>query len=243
MMDNQTSNKIIVIIPAYCEEKTISSVIDRLKLKKPEIDILVIDDGSSDNTAEVVVRTGSLLLRHPYNMGYGCSLETGYIYATENNYQYIVQIDADNQHDPDDIDVLLLPVIEQKSDLVIGSRFIKPSYKIPIRRKIGIRFFNFIIKIMSGLEIKDCTSGYQAMNHKMAKFYCESSFPIDYPDANVLMLAKLNHFRIMEVPVHMNQGIDKKSMHAGLHRQIYYIIVMLIYILISRLRGKYHHVG
>jgi len=179
--------------------------------------------------------------RHPYNLGYGVGLQTGYIYALENGYQYILQLDADSQHDPSDAQKVLDPVLQGQADLVIGSRFLEKSYKVPFSRRMGNKYFGFIAYLITGKKFSDCTSGYQAMNADVALLYSTKILPVDYPDSDVLIMLHRSGFRITEVPVLMKPSPSNKSMHSGIFKPLYYIIKMTLSILLVILRKRYSH--
>ena len=137
--------KILIIIPAYNEETTIQKVIRSINLKMPEADILVVNDGSTDDTSKKASQAGAKVVDLPYNLGIGGAVQTGYIYAKENDYDIAVQVDADGQHDPSYIKDLIKPLIENSADVAVGSRYIsKTDYRSSICRRMGMVFFSFL---------------------------------------------------------------------------------------------------
>ncbi|MFH1824895.1 MAG: glycosyltransferase family 2 protein [Candidatus Firestonebacteria bacterium] len=228
--------KILAIIPAFKEEKNIAVVIS--KLIKTGYDVIVVDDGSPDKTKEIALKEGAIVIKHCINMGYGVSLQTGYIYANEKGYDYVIQLDADGQHDPKDTTSILAPILNNEADLVIGSRFLGNSYKVPFTRKMGIKFFDFIMFLCTGNKFTDCTSGYQAMNSKVVKLFCTESFPPDFPDADVLILLYRLGFHMKEVPTSMKSSVEGKSMHSGVLKPLWYIVKLLLSIMIVILRKR-----
>ncbi|MEA3347109.1 MAG: glycosyltransferase family 2 protein [Candidatus Auribacterota bacterium] len=235
-MNDNSIEKILAILPAYEEAGNIAQIVRALKSQ--DLDVLVIDDCSTDNTSQIAMEAGAIVLVHPYNLGYGATLETGYLYALENGYRYIVQLDADGQHDPDETRKLLKPVLEDEADLVIGSRFLGKSYKVPFLRRMGIKWFGFIAKVITGQIFTDCTSGYQAMNASVLRFYCTKMFPSDYPDADVLIMLPRAGFQIMEVPVTMSSNPHSKSIHNGILSPFYYVVKMTLSILMVILQKR-----
>jgi glycosyltransferase involved in cell wall biosynthesis len=156
----KSKEDVIAIIPAYNEEKTISNVVKQTK--KYIDDVLVIDDNSSDKTADLAKKAGAKVISHILNRGVGLAQRTGFNYTFDKNYDYMVQLDADGQHDPKYIPELLKKLKENNLDIVIGSRFLNSSYKKwPIHRKTGIKFYSFVVNFISGLKITDVTSGYR----------------------------------------------------------------------------------
>ncbi len=234
-MNNEYS-KIIVIIPAYNEEASILKVITDIKLIVPYAKIVVIDDGSTDNSAGTALQAGAVVISHPFNLGYGAALQTGYKYALRKGYDIVVQLDGDGQHDPHNIPDVLQPIQDNSADVVIGSRFLgKDVYKIPFLRKTGMRIFSFIASVIMKQPVTDSTSGYQALNRNVFTFYSDRRYPVDFPDADVLIMLKRSGFRIKEVPVTMHGS--HKSMHSGL-KPLYYIFKMILSILLTVLRKE-----
>jgi hypothetical protein len=230
--------KVIVLIPAYNEEKQIVAVIERVRRIVPEFDVLVVNDGSCDATARMAGSSGAIVVSHPFNMGYGVAIQTGYKYAYANGYDFLVQIDGDGQHDPSFIEVLLEPVIAGETDFAIGSRFLQQeSYRPSFSRRLGILFFRRLVSVLIGREITDPTSGYQAMNREVIRFFTDDIFPCDYPDADMLVTLNMAGFRLREVPVRMYANSQGKSMHSGL-KPLYYVFKMCLSILVTLLRRR-----
>ena len=232
----EKNQSIIVIIPAYNEELNIKRVINRVKEVIPSAHILVINDASRDNTSQVSRDAGAKVISLPFNLGYGGALQTGFKFALEGEYNCIVQMDADGQHNPEDIPKILEPVQSGNADVVVGSRFLgKDNYQTSFPRRLGISFFSLIASFFIGQRITDPTSGFQALNRKVAEFFSSDRYPADFPDADVLIMLHRAGFRIKEVSVRMNPGNLKKSMHSGL-KPAYYIFKMLLSIFVTLLR-------
>ena len=232
-----SKHNVLVIIPAFNEETTVGSLLGNIRNLYPELDTAVIDDGSTDGTAGEVRKTGAVLIQHPINLGYGSAIQTGYMYAKRKGYDYLVQIDGDGQHDPQNLIDLLRPIIQDEVDVTLGSRFIEAkSYRPNFFRMGGILLLRFITFILCGVRISDPTTGYQAMNMKVIKFFCTPYFPKDYPDADVIILLKMADFRFKEVPVTMYESIDNKSMHSGFAHSLYYMFKMILSMLLTRFR-------
>ncbi|MFH1563962.1 MAG: glycosyltransferase family 2 protein [Nitrospirota bacterium] len=223
--------KILVIIPAYNEEENIARVISQAKKNTPNV--IVIDDGSTDNTVKIAGLSGAKVLSHPFNLGYGSTLLTGYKYAFEKGYDFVIQLDADGQHDPGSIKKLFAPIENNSADIAIGSRFLEQGgYHPPFLRKIGISLFSVIVSRIIRQRITDPTSGFQAINKKVIEFYNSEFFPPDYPDADVLIGLHFAGFRITEVGVKMYPKQGKKSMHSGV-KSIYYLFKMFFSIFLT----------
>lgn len=229
---------ILVIIPAFNEEGGIASVISSIREQLPDADVLVINDGSADKTAKVAGEAGAIVLSHNFNMGYGVTIQTGYKFAYEKCYKYIIQIDADGQHDPSFMQQLLEPVRNGDVDFAIGSRFLwHDSYRPSFSRRLGILFFRKLVTVIIGREITDPTSGYQAFNRDVIKFFTTDIFPYDYPDADMLITLNLAGFRVREVPVRMFANPTGKTMHSGA-KPLYYMVKMCLSIFVTLLRNR-----
>ncbi len=210
---------ILVIIPAYNEEKTIGAVVAGVKKYLPSDAVLVVDDGSRERTSWEARRVGAEIIRHPVNLGYGQALASGYLYALKFNFSAIVQLDGDGQHDPAYIPALVREL--ESADVVIGSRFLEgPGYSIPFFRKYGMRIFSALASRKSGLRLTDTTSGFRAMNRKAIEFCLGPSY-----DADALVKMHRAGLKIKEVPVKMRAS-SGRSMH-GRFGSIFYAMRML----------------
>lgn len=228
---------ILILIPAFNEAAKISGVICNIRAEMPDADILIVNDGSRDRTAQIAAEAGAFVVSHPFNMGYGVAIQTGYKFALRHDYDYLVQIDGDGQHDPAYIPKLLAPVQAGGADFVLGSRFHgEGSYRPPLARRIGMAFFRKIVNLIIGGKITDCTSGFQAFNREVIGFLSTDLFPVDYPDADVLITLHRAGFTLQEIPVRMFAD-NGKSMHSGI-RPLYYIFKMLLSILVTQLRSR-----
>lgn len=229
----------LVLIPAYNEEKNICDVIHNVRDVLPETDILVVNDGSSDQTGRMVEELGVNLISLPFNLGYGVALQTGFLYAKRKGYNLVIQMDADGQHNPSCIIDMLKEIRKQDVDVVIGSRFLKDkSYKTTISKKLGMMFFGLLTSLILRQKITDPTSGFQILKGDVIDFMSQDLYPPDYPDADMIILLNRAGFKIKEVPVKMNSNSkNAKSMHRG-HKTIYYILKMLLSIVVTMLREK-----
>jgi glycosyltransferase involved in cell wall biosynthesis len=227
----------IILIPAFNEERRIAAVISSIKSALPGADVLVVDDGSRDGTAAAARRSGAIVVSHPFNMGYGAAIQTGYKYARDKGYDYLVQLDADGQHDPTCIPSLLAPVMDGDADIAIGSRFLGSSYQPPLARRAGMALFCRIVSLVTGLSVTDTTSGFQAFNRDVILFFATDIFPVDYPDADMLIMLHRAGFRMTEVPVRMFENSEGKSMHSGI-KPLYYMFKMLLSICVTLMREK-----
>lgn len=230
-------SRTLVLIPAYNEAARIAGVIESIRRVVPEIPVLVVNDGSVDDTSGIASMSGAIVVTHPFNMGYGVAIQTGYKYASCNGYDYVVQLDADGQHDPACIPDLLAPVMEGEADIAIGSRFMGGSYTPPLARRLGMALFRTIVSAVTGRACTDTTSGFQAFNRDVITFFITDIFPVDYPDADMLIMLHRAGFRMTEVPVRMFENSDGKSMHSGL-KPLYYMFKMLLSICVTLMRER-----
>ena len=230
--------KILIIIPAYNEEKNIGAVLEGIQKQSPGLPILVINDGSSDNTEKVAREHNADVISLPYNSGYGIALQTGFLYAVKNDFSIVVQMDSDGQHDPANIKNLIEEVEKENCDVVIGSRFLsKNSYKSSLARHAGMLLFGGIASLICGQKVTDPTSGFQALKGQAIQFAASDNYPPDYPDADFIILMHRCGFKIKEIPVTMHASPEKESMHHG-HKTIYYVFKMFLSIFVTLLRRR-----
>ncbi len=193
--------KILVIIPAYNEEENIANVINEVRVQAPQVDVLVVDDGSQDKTAETAKGLHVTVVSHPSNLGIGGAVQTGFKLAEMWNYDIAIQVDGDGQHDPAFISQLIKPIMEEKVDISIGSRYLNNEHvDISFVRGLGVRFFSWLTRKTTGRRISDCTSGFRALNRNAIKLFADE-YPVDFPDAEALILAHRAGLEIGEVPV------------------------------------------
>ena len=233
------NSRVLIIVPSYREEENIVRVLQGLEKHVPDIDVLMIIDGPKDRTEEIVSFNGYDSVVHPFNMGYGATIQTGYKYAVRNGYDLVVQIDGDGQHDPENIKPMIEELLTSESDVVIGSRFLEGgSYDVPIARKLGIKLFSKIASLITRQKISDSTSGFQVLNRRAFYYFSKvDNFPYDYPDADTIITLIFAGFKVKEIPVIMYDRMNGTSMTTGL-KTVIYIIKMLISILITVLRKK-----
>jgi len=226
-----------IIIPAFNEEERIASVIEGIN-KYSDADVVVIDDGSKDLTGEKSKKAGAVVITHPFNMGYGVALQTGYKYAVKKNYDLLVQMDGDGQHDPKYIIELFNQVESRGCDVAIGSRFLgKNNYDTGVLKSTGIKLFRFLIRLTNGEKITDPTSGFQCLHRKVFEVFTGDIFPGDYPDANIIIMLHRMGFTIKEIPVAMIPNPKGRSMHQGIFTVMYYLFKMFLSFFIALIRG------
>ncbi len=228
----QTDHRVLIIIPAYNEEETIADVLKDIEAHMKGASVVVVDDGSKDSTAFIARKMGVTVLEHPFNMGVGAAVQTGFKYALEYGYNICVQVDADGQHPASEIPKLLEPIRREEANVVVGSRFLEPSdYRPSLARGMGIGLFSRVVSTILGTRITDATSGFRATDLKAMKFL-KDVYPDDYPEVEALVLLHKGGFGIMEVPVKMRlrQG-GKSSITAA--RSVYYLVKVLLAIMVD----------
>ncbi len=163
--EKSTFPRVIAIIPALNEENNIARVVEGIQTHAPMAEVLVVNDGSTDATASIAANAGARVISLPFSVGYGAALQTGYKYALSRGYDYAVQIDGDGQHDPQSLPDLLEPVVQEKADVALGSRFLnRGAYSMPLKRLAGVVVFRILLSLIIRRKITDPTSGYQALN-------------------------------------------------------------------------------
>ena len=228
----------MILLPAHDEAERIAGVIARVKEAADDAVVVVVDDGSRDATAERAMAAGATVLPLPYNLGYGVALQTGYKYALNEGFDYLVQLDSDGQHDPAGIPKLLEIVRTRDYDLCIGSRFLEgKTYAVPPLRRLGMIVFRRVASALVRQTITDPTSGFQAMNRKVIELFSRDVYPVDYPDTDVIVMLHHHGFRIAEAPVLMYPSETGRSIHGGV-RPIYYLFKMALAIPLNLLRRE-----
>ena len=240
---NAERAEVLAIIPAHNEAGNLPHVLGELRALAALsgglcLDVVVVDDASSDETASVAEAEGARVVRLPCNLGYGGAVQTGFKYGLERGYAYAVLLDGDGQHDPRCIPDLLAPVAAGEADIAIGSRFLGTlSYRVGPFRRVGMALFGRIVRQVTGRRVTDPTSGFQAMNRRVLAFFARDNYPADYPDADTLLLLHFVGLRATEVPVCMRGRLSGVSMH-GSWKAFYYLFKMLLSILIVLLRHR-----
>lgn len=231
------STKILIIIPAYNEEdnilKTCRTITNFNKTNKKAYDIVVINDGSTDKTEEILNKNQINHIKLVHNLGIGGAVQTGYKYALENNYDIAIQYDGDGQHDVRYVENIVKPILENKSDFVIGSRFIekdKDNFQSTFARRIGINLISFFMKKVSGEKVYDTTSGFRACNKKIIKEF-SNNYPTEYPEPITTVELIKKGYKIDEVYVKMNEREGGVS-SINSWKNVYYMINVILSILV-----------
>ncbi|HZG77924.1 MAG TPA: glycosyltransferase family 2 protein [Paenibacillus sp.] len=219
----------LIIIPAYNEEKSIGSVLEGLLELGIDGDILVVNDGSADRTMDIVAAYPVFSISHPSNLGYGASLQSGYMFAVKRGYDFVVQYDADGQHATQDLLAVIAYMREATADVVIGSRFLGDKHFNPgVMKKIAIAFFRGVIRLITGKTVSDPTSGLRGLKRRAFSYYAgRRRFPSDFPDADIIIHMLLNRFAVQEIPIGSRERASGVSMHSGLKPILYFLKVLI----------------
>ena len=233
--------KILLIIPAYNEEENILNTYKKIKdynkANKANYDVIVINDGSKDNTENILNKNKIPHITLIHNLGIGGAVQTGYKYAFNNDYDIAVQFDGDGQHDINCVENIIKPIVEKKADFTIGSRFIDKTsskFKSTVARQIGIRLISRAIKIATHKKVFDTTSGFRACNREIITLFA-SSYPLEYPEPITTTELLKKGYNLKEIPVSMNEREGGTSSIKA-WKNIYYMINVCLSILMVKIR-------
>ena len=236
MTSNRTA---LAVVPAYNEEATVAKVVTELQEKAPSFDVLVIDDGSTDRTGEIAQAAGAHVVRHPFNLGIGGAVQSGFQYARDHGYDQMVQVDGDGQHDPREIPRLLAARADHPDvDMVCGSRFLSEDhrYPAPISRRTGIHVFAFLLSWLVGSRVSDPTSGFRLYNRRAIKLFARD-YPHDYPEVEAVLMLHHHRLSMREVPVRMYlRGGGVSSISTG--KSAYYMLKVLLALFVGLARRR-----
>ena len=227
--------KKLIIIPAYNESENIENTVKDIQEKAPDFDYVIINDCSGDNTRQICEANGFNIVNLPVNLGIGGAVQTGYKYACRYGYDIAVQVDGDGQHDPAFLNEMAETLIKEEADMLIGSRFLeKEGFQSSKIRRVGISYFTWLIKLLTGKKITDPTSGLRMINRKLIEIFAES-YPRDYPEPeSVVHVIKLKK-KVVEIPVVMRERQGGSS-SIRFFSSIYYMIKVTIAILTEKMR-------
>ena len=218
--------RVLAIVPAYNEERSLPAVLDGLRRAAPGVDACVVDDGSTDGTAGIARAHGATLLRLPVNLGIGGAVQAGYRWARDRGYDVAVQVDGDGQHDTTFLPALLAELAAGRTDLVIGSRFAGPrvpgAFRSTWSRRAGIRYLSAVLRLRCGARVSDPTSGFRAAGRRAIELFA-ASYPPDYPEPESIAVAARAGLRVAELPVRMNERMHGAS-SIDLSRSLYYLV-------------------
>jgi glycosyltransferase involved in cell wall biosynthesis len=228
------SGPVLIVIPAWGEAANLPAVVGELRAERPADDILVVDDGSTDGTAQAARQLGCRLVRLPFHLGYGAGLQAGVKYGMRRGYSAVVSFDGDGQHDPRDIQGLL-EALEQGADLALGSRVLAAdAHGGGVARRLGRALFAGLARRLTGLSVSDPTSGLKALSPAAQRLFALARFPDRFPDADALVLLARARLRLAERPACMRPSRNRRSMHGGL-RGVAYTFNMLFSLLVAAL--------
>lgn len=226
--------KCLIIIPAYNEAENIEKVVNNLIMNYPQYDYVIVNDGSRDNTEKICLQNHYEVLNLPINLGIGGAVQTGYCYARDNDYDMAVQIDGDGQHDVAFLEGMMKLIEDGQADVVIGSRFVeKEGFQSSKLRRTGISFLSGLARILTGVKVKDITSGYRLVNRRFIQIFAQD-YPSDYPEPEAVVIAAVHGGRIAEYPVVMRERENGES-SITFKRSVYYMIKVTLAMLIRRL--------
>ena len=233
MFNPAKSERLLILIPAYNEAGAIQQVISDVQKAVPQADVLVIDDGSSDNTAQLAEAAGAFTLKHPFNLCIGGTVQTGLKFAQQENYDLVIRIDGDGQHHAADIPKILAALQAQKADVVVCSRFLdnKPNMHIPFARLMGIRFFAHTVTLLTRHPATDTTSGFFGMN-RQAIDTLATYMPQDYPEVESRIILHKSGLTTLELPACMRERAHGQS-SINAWRSLYYAIKVSIAMVIA----------
>jgi glycosyltransferase involved in cell wall biosynthesis len=228
--------RIAAIVPAYNEEGAIGRVIEEIRAFDSAIDVVVVDDASTDDTGAIAEALGATVLRLPFNVGIGGAVQTGFRHALAEGYDTAVRLDGDGQHDASELTKLLAPLERGEADFVVGSRFVDPGggYRPPWPRRIGIRLFARLVSLLGGERVTDTTSGFLALDRVGIELFA-AEYPHDYPEVEATLVALRSGLRLSQVQVAMRER-ETGASSITFVRSLYYIVKVTLALLVASLR-------
>jgi glycosyltransferase involved in cell wall biosynthesis len=230
------SQHLLVLIPAYNERAAIRQVVSSVRASVPDADVLVVDDGSCDNTLHEAQAAGALVIRHPFNLGIGATVQTGLKFAQQEDYNMVIRVDGDGQHDPVDVPMLISSLQAGQVDVAVGSRFLNNtgSMGIPFMRRLGIFTFALLVSVLTGHRVTDTTSGFFALNRR-AIAALATYMPQDYPEVESRIVLHKAGLKTLELPTHMRGRFTGVS-SIDCWRSIYYAFKVSVSVLIGAVK-------
>jgi glycosyltransferase involved in cell wall biosynthesis len=229
----------LAVVPAYNESATITDVVAGVREHAPQFDVLVVDDGSTDETATLASSAGARVLRLPFNVGIGGAVQAGFVFAKEHGYDFMAQVDGDGQHDPGQLHKLVAAMREGPGvDVVCGSRFLTQDYRYPapVSRRTGIHIFAALLSQIVEGRVSDPTSGFRLYNREAIELFARD-YPHDYPEVEAVLMLHHHRLRMREVPVRMyTRGGGRSSISTG--KSAYYMIKVLLAIAMGLVRTR-----
>ena len=234
LVDAPRKPRCLIIVPAYNERTAVGKLIRRIHKHLPDFDVLLIDDGSTDDTARQASEH-TKVVSLPFNLGIGGAMQTGYRYADFHGYDIAIQVDGDGQHRPSEVARLVEKLTDTDCDLVIGSRFMSDiKYRQSFTRMTGIQILSALIKWLKGPSTTDCTSGFRAANRRVIRAFAHW-YPDDYPEPEVVLLLHKAGYKVGEVPVRMRQRRSGMT-SIPLTRGLFYVIKVTVCLLLDTVR-------
>jgi len=225
----------LAIVPAYNEEHSIGTVLEEIRAADPDLEVVVINDASTDGTGAIATRAGVSVVHLPFNMGIGGAMQTGYQFARDNGFEVAVQIDSDGQHDPRELASLFEPIGRDEADMVIGTRFAGVGgYRATPGRRMGMKLFSWVARMLAHAKLTDPTSGFRAVNRRGIELFARE-YPHDFPEVESNVLAVRYGLRVVEVPVLMRERAAGRSSVTTI-RGTYFVIRILLSLFISLFR-------
>jgi hypothetical protein len=230
----------LAVVPALNEGVTVGAVVDSIHMAAPDFDVLVVDDGSNDDTARIAEEHGARVLRHPFNLGIGGAVQSGFQFAAEHGYDYMVQVDGDGQHDPGEIRKLRSAMEEGGCvDVAVGSRFLTKEHKYPapISRRTGIHLFAFVLSRLVDGRVSDPTSGFRLYNRRAIELFARD-YPHDFPEVEAVLMLHHHRLTMRETPVRMFQRGGGASSLQGSGKSAYYMIKVMLALFVGLARRR-----
>ena len=230
------TDRLVAVVPAWNEVGAIGGVVDDIRAFDPRIDVVVVDDASTDDTVDVARAHGAKVLALPFNVGIGGAVQTGLRYARDEGYDVAVRLDGDGQHAAEELGKLLAPIRSGDADLVVGSRFVDPAgtYRPPFARRMGIRVFARLVSVLGGQKVTDTTSGFSALDRTAIELFA-TEYPHDYPEVESTLVALKSGLRLVQVQVDMRERQAGTSSITFV-RSLYYIVKVMLALLVASMR-------
>jgi hypothetical protein len=229
----------LAVVPAYNESATIVGVVEAMRERAPRFDVLVVDDGSTDDTAAMARLAGARVLKLPFNLGIGGAVQSGFVFAHDNRYDYMAQVDGDGQHEPAELEKLVAEMSDPSPpDMVCGSRFLSDDYHYPapVSRRTGIHVFSALLSWIVSERVSDPTSGFRLYNRRAIELFAHD-YPHDYPEVEAVLMLHHHRLRMRETPVRMyTRGGGVSSISSG--KSAYYMIKVMLALLVGLARKR-----
>ena len=233
-------SRFLAIVPAYNEAGAIAETVSEIRRHAPEFDVIVVDDGSTDQTGHLAAAAGARVISHPFNLGIGGAVQSGYQFALEHRYDVAVQVDGDGQHDPRHIPVLLSHLRENPEiNMVTGSRFLSRTgegYRSSISRRLGIRIFSGVLSLVTRRKVTDPTSGFRMTDRRGIELFARD-YPHDYPEVEAVLMVHAHRLVADEIAVEMRPRRSGRS-SINSTQSAYYMLKVLLAVFVGMLRAK-----